>query len=138
MALIFFLFFLDHLAVKEGEDSDSKGLISYSHLESIPNASKIDRGSLDDDVSGMFDKMPTNTFSGLEADKTFENIPHDVFDQIPRAVTAREERRLIKLQEKLLNERVARQNKSQLLETTSNSSREPNHQESSNKQVPKV
>lgn len=51
--------------------------------------------------------MPTNTFSDMP--RTFEDIPADVFDHIPRAVTAREERRLLKLQEKLVQERLEKE-----------------------------
>ena len=39
-------------------------------------------------------------------DKTFDDIPNDVFDRIPRAVSARAEKRLIKLQEQMLQENM--------------------------------
>ena len=38
-------------------------------------------------------------------DKTFDDIPNDVFDRIPRAVSARAERKLIKLQEQMIQNR---------------------------------
>ena len=50
--------------------------------------------------------MPTNTFQDMAMDKTFDDIPNDVFDKIPRAVSARAERRLIKLQEQMLQEKI--------------------------------
>ena len=51
----------------------------------------------------------------VQTNKTFANIPTDVFDQIPRAVTAREEKRLVKLQERLLQEkRVSEQEEDQV------------------------
>ena len=84
---------------REAEELHGEGLISYAHLEKIPN--KIEGQSYD---HSTFDQMPATDalFCDLSTGKTFENIPSDVFDQIPRAVTAREEKRLIKFQERLL------------------------------------
>ena len=53
--------------------------------------------------------MPTNTFKNLSTDKTFDDIPNDVFDRIPRAVSARAERRLIKFQEQMLQEKMQKE-----------------------------
>ena len=64
-----------------GSQESIQGLISYAHLEKIP--STIDSGSYDD-LNSTFDKMPRNTFSDLDSKKTFEDIPSDVFEQIPR------------------------------------------------------
>lgn len=79
-------------------------------MEKIP--SKIDGQSGYEQIgyegiNTTFDQMPTNTFTDLQTNKTFANIPTDVFDQIPRAVTAREEKRLLKFQERLLQEKKA-------------------------------
>ena len=49
--------------------------------------------------------MSSNTFQDLCMDKTFDDIPNDVFDRIPRAVSARAERKLIKLQEQMIQNR---------------------------------
>ena len=80
-----------------------EGLISYADLEKIPT--KIDNQLLDQNYDTLDMSQDTNMFDDLsQVDKTFEDIPSDVFDKIPRAVTAREEKRLIKLQEKLMME----------------------------------
>ena len=63
---------------------------------------------IDSTFGSTFDQMPTNTFTDLQtSDETFANMSTDVFDQIPRAVTAREEKRLIKFQERLLQDEKA-------------------------------
>jgi len=85
-------------------------LISYAHLERIP--SQIDKKSgyegIDSTFDSTFDQMPTNTFTDLQtSQETFANMSTDVFDQIPRAVTAREEKRLLKFQERLLHDKRA-------------------------------
>ena len=80
-----------------------EGLISYADLEKIPT--KIDNQLLDQHYDHLDMSQDTHMFDDLDqVDKTFEDIPSDVFDKIPRAVTAREEKRLIKLQEKLMIE----------------------------------
>ena len=78
-------------------------MISYAHLEMIPTTAP---GETFKDLDDTFDKMPTNTFQDMAMDKTFDDIPNDVFDKIPRAVSARAERRLIKLQEQMLQEKM--------------------------------
>ena len=78
-----------------------EGLISYADLERIPG--KIENQCMDQHYDSL-DMTADQTFADLKHNKTFEDIPSDVFDKIPRAVTAREERRLVKLQEKMMLE----------------------------------
>ena len=89
-----------------------EGLISYADLEKIPT--KIDNQLLDQHYDTLeMSTQDSAMFDDLSADKTFQDIPSDVFDKIPRAVTAREEKRLIKLQEKLMMENRKEKDSSQ-------------------------
>ena len=89
----------DRLSVQQQEYDE--GLISYADLERIPG--KIENQCMDQHYDSL-DMTGADHLADLRHNKTFEDIPSDVFDKIPRAVTAREERRLVKLQEKLMSE----------------------------------
>ena len=102
----FFRWVAGRLSVQQQGD---EGLISYADLEKIPH--KIDNQLLDQHYDTL--EMSPDMFDDLSQDKTFEDIPSDVFDKIPRAVTAREEKRLIKLQEKLMMENRKEKDSSQ-------------------------
>ena len=95
--LLFGSLLADRLSVQQQRECD-EGLISYADLERIPG--KIENQCMDLHYDSL--DMSDQTFADLSQNKTFEDIPSDVFDKIPRAVTAREERRLVKLQEKLM------------------------------------
>ncbi len=64
------------------------GLVSFDHLE-LPT-----------------DRAPSETFRDMP--RALDDLPSDVFDAIPRAVTAREEKRLEHYHKKLDRDRALR------------------------------
>ncbi len=123
------MFVTDKLTVTESKESNGRnprkyvGMISYEGLEAVDDP--VDSKTFDD-LEDTFSGMPTNTFKDMEKDNSFSDIPTDIFDKIPRAVTAREERRMVKLQEQRLAQLKASATASNENEnSTNNNSEDP-------------